>query len=289
MKLYCFYTPSHTALFEDWFGPSVLPEYDLHPLKYHKQLCPSATFRQNGWRETQQRKLEYWMQAIEENMGDMIACSDVDAQFFGQTVAVLTSLLQNKDVLFQLNTPNRNEGLLCSGFLACQCNKVTHAFFRCILDGLRKETYIGEQSGINALLGGLPHSKQPHTLYDSTVHGKTDITGTPLSIRWGTIPGHLFWSPMYAYSRLEEVYIPSSTILFHHATWTHGVDNKIAQLQCVQQAVDQTRTCATRGLFRKTWTVHRDRVRFMKYMQSLEQDRLPHTANKRRNDTPILK
>ena len=69
MKLFCFYTPSHSHFFKDWLKPSAKGEYDIVPYEYPDQISPTAKYSMKGWRETQYNKTLYWKKAVEDNMG----------------------------------------------------------------------------------------------------------------------------------------------------------------------------------------------------------------------------
>lgn len=210
MKLYCFYTPSHEIFFKDWFLPSAEKEYEVISTKHSTQISKSGAYAKMGWRETQYNKVLCWKKAVEDNMGDLIVCSDVDIQFLKRSSEYLSKTLESGDIGFQQNFKG---GPICSGFFVCRCSLKTQNFFDIVAKRLKKimhEEGGGEQYEMQKLL------KEPW--YDLNV----------LKISHDRI-----WTPGKNYEDLRELNIPKD-LMVHHANWTHGVENKIEQLEYVK-------------------------------------------------------
>ena len=65
-KLFCFYTPSHKAFFDNFLKPSAEKEYEINEVFFEKQLSDSGEYRLEGWRETQYNKVLAWKNAVEK-------------------------------------------------------------------------------------------------------------------------------------------------------------------------------------------------------------------------------
>lgn len=210
MNLYCFYTPSHEVFFKEWFEPSASKEYTLFPKKHSDQISKTATYAEDGWRETQYKKVLYWKKAVEDNMGDLIVCSDVDIQFLNNSKDFLSKAIKGSDIAFQ---QNQKGGPICSGFFICRCSLKTLNFFDIISKRLKKIMHKpggGEQYQMWKLLN--------EDWYDF------DIV---------KLSHDRIWTPGFKYKNLEDLNIPHE-ILIHHANFSEGIDNKIDQLDYVK-------------------------------------------------------
>lgn len=212
MKLYCFYTPSHSVFYKDWFKPSASREFDVVPYKYSRQISKSSEYAKDGWRETQYYKVLHWKKAVEDNMGDIIVCSDVDMQFLGDCKEFLSNILADNDIAFQ---QNKKGGPICSGFFVCRCSLKTQNFFDIISKRLKKimhEPGGGEQYEMQKLLSEDWYSGHLNVLKLS--HDR-------------------IWNPGKNYTELKELEIPED-LRVHHANWTEGMDSKLDQLEYVK-------------------------------------------------------
>jgi len=210
MKLYCFFTPSHKKFYSDWFKPSASKEYEIIPKEYGNQISKTAKYAEDGWRETQYNKVLHWKKAVEDNMGDLILCSDVDIQFLDKSKDFLANIIKENDIGFQ---QNQKGGPICSGFFVCRCSLKTHNFFDIVSKRLKQIMHKpggGEQYEMQKLIG--------EPWYDLNV----------LKLSHDKI-----WNPGKNYKDLKELFVPED-ILVHHANWTEGLDNKMKQLEYVK-------------------------------------------------------
>jgi len=215
VKLYCFYTPSHSVFYKDWFKPTASKEFEVHPLEYQEQISQTAEYAQEGWRETQYNKVLHWKKAVEDNMGDIIVCSDVDIQFLGKCKDFLSNILADNDIAFQ---QNKKGGPICSGFFVCRCSLKTQNFFDIVSKRLEKimhEPGGGEQYEMQKLIA--------EPWYDLKV----------LKLSHDRI-----WNPGTNYKEVKELFVPED-IRVHHANWTEGLDRKIEQLNYVKSVYVQ--------------------------------------------------
>ena len=206
-KLYCFFTPSHEVLFNDYLKPSAEIEYDVNFLFYKNQICESAEFSKGGWRETQYNKVLYWIEAIKENREKIIVCCDVDVQFLKPSFESLNKSLGSSDIAFQCNDSSGN---ICSGFFICRCNQRTLSFFEktaFLLKGKMHQDGGGEQ----------------YVMRDIIFKRLCELS-------WSIIPRSTVWCPGFKYNSLSELKINNNAVI-HHANWTNGIEEKIKQLE----------------------------------------------------------
>ncbi len=217
MKLYCFYTPSHAVFYKNWFKPTASQEFEVIPYEYPEQISKSSEYAKDGWRETQYNKVLHWKKAVEDNMGDIIVCADVDIQFLRNCKKFLSSALGDHDIAFQ---QNKKGGPICSGFFVCRCSLKTHNFFDIVSKRLKKimhEPGGGEQYQMQKLLSEKWYENHLSVLKLS--HDR-------------------IWNPGANYEELNEIFVPEE-IMIHHSNWTEGLNNKLEQLEYVKSIVVQ--------------------------------------------------
>ena len=99
MKIYTYFTPSHREMFEKWFLKE-LTEFEVVETK-GDQECQTGHYYQEGWKNTTMKKVDVFIQAVKENMGDVFVFSDVDIQFFGPIKQQLIDELGEFDIAIQ--------------------------------------------------------------------------------------------------------------------------------------------------------------------------------------------
>ncbi len=218
MKLYALYTPSHTILKDEWFLPSLQDNFDL-AIEFHEQTCSSASFMNVGWTRTTIKKIELIIQAIEENWGKVFIFSDVDIQFFAPIQKKIEKLIKGKDMVIQKNQPN---GQLCSGFFACRANEKTLQLWKDAYEIMLNNKEISDQAALNKCLRGKYKANKYNVVWDYL---------PAIFFGAGTLTGH-GWKPK------RKLPVPKNIVL-HHANWTRGIENKIAQLTYVRKIVEE--------------------------------------------------
>jgi hypothetical protein len=218
VKLYAFYTPSHKILVDQWFLPSVQDDYEM-VIEFHEQECESGNFMDVGWLDAMHRKVDLIIRAIEENWGKIFIHSDIDIQFFKPTKAMIMALMQKKDLVIQRDSP---QGGICAGFFACRGNDRTLKLWKDI-----------KKRMLETMQSGKPEHDQKALSYFLKLK--------PCPVVWDFLPVEFFnagtltgkgWMP----GRILP--IPHNIVL-HHANWTVGVANKIAQLKYVRDEVNK--------------------------------------------------
>ncbi len=154
MKLHCCYTPSHRVLYERFFRPSLdASEFRLVPSELTQ--TGEGEFLAEDFKAAIAFKLRRIIESIRENMGEIIAWSDVDIQFFGlKRSHVLAYFEPETDLAIQKLHPR--EGAVCGGFYAIRCSEKTALFFEKTLEITSAETNGNEQDALNLLLGEIP-------------------------------------------------------------------------------------------------------------------------------------
>lgn len=219
MKLYALYTPSHEVLKDTFFLPSIKDDFDI-VLEFCEQTCSSTVFMSNGWTDTTIRKVDLIIRAIEENWGEVFIFSDVDIQFFAPIEDIIVELMHDKDIIMQRNNP---EGVLCTGFFACRANEKTLRLWSDVKKVMQKNKSHSDQISFNQCI-------------------KKKRKKNPYGLAWDYLPpiffgaGTLAAYPGYLWKPGRKLEIPQG-IVIHHANWTRGVKNKIAQLKYVRKQV----------------------------------------------------
>ena len=212
MNLYCFYSKSHKLLFEKYFYPSANSQFNIIEKK-SKQVCKTGLFADAGWIETQAKKVQWWISAMKQNLGKVIVCSDVDVQFFEGSKSILLSEIEDCDIAFQKNSDDKPD--VCSGFFICRCSFNLIKFMELVLINLKNKTSgSGEQVEINKLL----------------------LSESKINFKWKYLDRKHFWNPGFKYESVNNLTIPKE-IIFHHANWCVGIQNKITQLDFVKNKI----------------------------------------------------
>ena len=203
MKLYTIFSPSHKEIYEDFFLKTIPNEFEIITTEI-EQDCPTGEFYQEGWDRTCFLKVELFIKACEENMGNHFVFSDVDIQFFGNVKEVLLQEIGDYDIACQ----NDTGPYYCSGFFICMANERTLNLFREM-----KKNYV----------------KEDQTTLNNNIHL---VKSKFLSHRFFTV-GHSIGRPWTG-----QAFQMPADLLVHHANYTVGVPNKILLLKTVRQAIE---------------------------------------------------
>jgi len=212
VKLYTCYTDSHEVLFKEWFLPSIQDDYDIVVKKF-EQTCQSAKFLEKGWKDTTLKKVDLIIQAVKETMGAVFIWSDPDIQFFTKTKDILLRALEGHDIVCQRIGFGLNG--VCSGFFICHSNKRTLELWKSV-----------KRRMLNS-----PGSDQASLNYCLRHHE---------DVKWGCLPKEFYNGGLLTgkhWSQGDVIPVPED-ICLHHANWTIGIENKIAQLKYVRSVFD---------------------------------------------------
>lgn len=185
IKLYSIYT-EETVELKDIFMRSLQDDWEVN-LVYWGKAGEDGNWGTKSFGKLMRRKIEFLIDNVEKNWGDVIIFSDIDIQFFGECNRLIEVAIQNNDVLFQSEYwPGKN---INAGFIVTSCNHRALNFFKSVaglkLEGLK----FFEQSAMNELL-------------------KNDS----IDLRWDVLPSQ-FW----ARSQGDK---PPLDIVLHHANCT---------------------------------------------------------------------
>jgi hypothetical protein len=174
-----------------------------------------------GWTKTTMRKVDLIIRAIQENWGKIFIFSDVDIQFFRPVKNFILILMKGKDILMQKNNP---EGVLCTGFFACRANEKTLQLWIDVKHTMEEKQLQSDQISFNQCIKRGSKKNSYDVVWDYLPH--TFFGG-------GTLTGYM-WKPGMLLP------IPYN-IMLHHANYTRGIKNKIAQLIYVRDEVYKRR------------------------------------------------
>lgn len=220
IKLYALYTPSHEVLKNDYFLPSVQDDFDI-VFELCDQECPSARFMDTGWTQTTMKKVDLIIRAIHENWGSFFIFSDVDIQFFRPIKKRILKLIEGKDIIMQRNSPN---GVLCTGFFVCRANERTLQLWTDVKNLMEQNSLNSDQNSFNQCIKR-SNNRNPYDVVWAYLPNSFFGGGTLTGCEWH--PGMLLPIPQ--------------NIMMHHANWTKGIHNKIAQLSYVRCEVMRRR------------------------------------------------
>jgi|LakMenEpi03Aug12_release.lakeMendotaPanAssembly.Ray.scaffolds.fasta_scaffold71464_3 hypothetical protein len=222
MKLYTFYTDSHSILYDSFFKKSlsIVDNIDL-VYKKESQKCTTASYMDSGWLETMKFKVQLHIEASKQFDDQYFIYSDCDIIFLDSNlVQILLEELDDNDIAFQNDVElYGNRPTCCAGFFISKTNKSTLSIWENVLYMLHKlpqYTNQNDQTLLNLVLD----------------HMGSNIKYKLLSNRFFTLAQYRkeLWDKKTNFFDFE---IPTN-IITYHANWTHGVSNKINLLNMVK-------------------------------------------------------
>ena len=245
MKVYVPCTSSHRPLLDDWLAPSLDAAFELEVVEW-PQLAPTGAHGDAGFQRLLRAKAALFRDLAAAG-GPPFLLADADIQLFGLRPERLRALLGDRDLAFQ-----RDEaaGRANSGFVVVRPGAGVAALAARVLDGIDRRN-AHDQGELNRALGLrrsarrrrrwnrwisahpiVGHTPQCHTLRRS---GRS----RPEGVRWRYLPRSFFTPGLsrLALWRPGDPIRPPRDIEMHHANWTIGIHDKIAQLEAVRRAV----------------------------------------------------
>jgi hypothetical protein len=246
-------TPSLARLRDDWFLPTLVDDFEVHIEEVDAPSAPHE-YGTQFFRELLLKKVECMLRAIELNRGQIFLFSDIDIQFFAKIEDPLLRALQGYDIAFQQDDP---EGMICTGFYVCKANERVLKLWTEVRNQLSSRTHeCGDQKIVNELLLGdslvsanvrsrfaksrneaaIPRKKSDAKFLK--LESSMSHLQNKLGISWRYLPstfmsGGTFtgrqWNP-------EEPLDVPPDLQIHHANWTIGVENKLAQMKHVDDS-----------------------------------------------------
>lgn len=218
LPLYTIYTASHEELYRDWFSPTIPSDLSLTSERLPFQ--GSDVYRSDAWHRAIAAKVDFIIAVIRMEAGRTFAFADADTQFFREFAGTTESLLGIADIVCQSESP---AGTFCTGLFLCRSSSRVERLWQDVALTLKRRSSNGvhDQNIFNDIV--MSRSAPVRCDYlPSAFMGGGSLTGR----RW--TPG-------------VPLPIPSS-VAVHHANFTVGVRNKVAQLQYVRQAVHSSAT-----------------------------------------------
>ncbi len=240
MKLYCYYTRAYQSLVDEWLMPSIKKDCEVI-FKIGRYDGPCVDFKANGWGAIVSEKVDFIIQAVKENWGKIFIFSDPDVQFLGDAKKILASFEKNVDMVFQKDEPC---GTICAGFFVCVGTDRTLKLWQDVRSWLGADGKADDQDAANQLLVGSLMKKikkmLPSRHLSKFLAIRLSQSGfNPYRLKWRYLPPIFFgggtltgrrWTPGM------DLPVPDGIVL-HHANWTVGMENKIAQLRYVRDIV----------------------------------------------------
>lgn len=225
MKFFCYCTESYQVLVDQWLVPS-FQDFGGITVWESERVGPPVNYKEAGWYHIVAEKAECILRAIRENRGELIVFLDPDMQFFAPLEIILRGLMGQFDLLVARDSP---QGVMCSGFMVMRASIKTERLWTNIRDDIGKGRR-DDQDCLNRLLRG------------RIIPGSLSSRGfNRYLIRWGYLPPAFFSGGMLTgrlWSPGETLEVPE-VIVMHHANYTVGLNQKIAQLEYVRRLVDQ--------------------------------------------------
>ncbi len=215
LNVFSLVTPSHETLLNDWFLRT-LPS-DCRPHLHYVDAAP-VDFGTRHWHRVVIHKFDVLAAAFAAQPADTIfVMSDVDIRFYRTFADDVRRRMADLDILFQTNRPHDPHPFkyLCTGFVVIRNCEATRDFFeraRIVLTQA-DDPMVGDQ-----------------------VSCIRTIEARPNAIRFGLLP-ETYWVPRRTGTRWQPgaPLTPTRDIFLHHANYTIGVSNKLAQLAAVEE------------------------------------------------------
>lgn len=219
MKICTLITPSHEVLFREHFLPSFLatqaPSTGL--VVARAPQSGSGEYESPGFKQTMLAKLEL-LQDMAENSIEPIMYVDADVQFFGDLRGAIVDALARRSIVFQHDGLDGDRGeIACAGMVAFTPCLATRIFISSWAQEVEFSEVENDQPALNTLLRREPTNwwglLNPNEFFGGGTHGN---------------PG--LWRPGMP------IAVPAAPLV-HHANYTIGVPNKIAQLNAVRETL----------------------------------------------------
>lgn len=205
MKLYSTFSPSHKILYEQFFLKTVPKNFDLCITEEPNQICKSGIYYSQGWTYATKKKIDLFVKACEENIGQPFFYCDVDVQFFDPDLKnVLLDQLEDYDIACQDDILNYN-----SGVFICNANECTLNMFKQMQ--IHYNYIDDDQKTLNKYIHMCKAKK--------------------LCQRFYTI-GFRYAGTYDSWTKFD-FSVPKDMVM-HHANWVMGIENKITILNDVR-------------------------------------------------------
>jgi len=151
MKLFCYYTPTHKNMFDNFLKRScdLFQEHDVVSFMDSDQLSEDGSFYSTGFHETVVKKLDFIIDSNVWDDSEYCIFSDADVLFTSPTKEFLEEQAQGFDIVFQSDQTTYN-----SGFYVFRNSPRVKSMFE---EARRvKDQHFGDQLCIDAALRTIP-------------------------------------------------------------------------------------------------------------------------------------
>jgi hypothetical protein len=203
-KLYAVYTDEIIEI-KDIFLSSIKDDWDINLEYLESPGEGDGDFATKGWYYVMRKRIEFLIERIKENWGDIIIWSDVDIYFYAQCSSMIDQAIADKDIVFQSEWWPVKE--VNCGFSVIRCNDKTLSLYQLILESDLEKMSHGDQSAMNKIL-------------------KEKI----IDIEWDILPRQFWATSHYGYDSS----LPPNDIVLHHSNCTAPIirdGNKIGSVQ----------------------------------------------------------
>ncbi len=219
----------------------------------HKDAPAYGTSEFNRVMET---KTDLVVDAIRQCWGQVFLYSDIDVQFLQSFQARIPELMGENHLVVQRDSP---QGHLCAGFMILKADWPVLNLFQEIKLQLSRQSNLDDQAALNHELikSGVPDERRG-LRYDELVteaYSRADnsfsaLTNIPnqFGLKWNYLPATFFGAGTEsgkAWKPGDEISVPDDAIM-HHANWTEGLENKLAQLEHVRKKYQDRRPAISR-------------------------------------------
>lgn len=247
MRIYTLSTDSRSVFKDRWFVPSLnaLPdkfELIVSSNSRHKDAPAYGTSEFNRVMET---KTDLVVDALRQCWGQVFIYSDIDVQFLQSFQGRIPELMGENHLVVQRDSP---QGHLCAGFMILQADWPVLNLFQAIKLQLSRHSKLDDQAVLNHELIKYAVPEESRGLrYDELVteafaranelYSALPNTPNQFDLKWNYLPASFFGAGTEsgkAWRPGDEIFVPDDAIM-HHANWTEGLENKLAQLEHVRE------------------------------------------------------
>jgi len=212
VKLYSFYSKDYGEMWDRYFVPSIPKSLELVKVEVPESL-DRVLYGEGRFWEMSKFRTEQRIRIIRENLGKSILITGCDMMFFGNPVALLERELKKVDFLAPDDSSNTTEIVLCTDFEALNCT---------------------------------PEMLSWHEFLDKVTGNQDDqafLNKYRDRVKWKVLPRDLFWNiglnRFWQWNQGEVIPKIPENILYFHANYTIGKENKLALLAGVSQKVSE--------------------------------------------------
>ena len=245
MKLFYCNTKHQNVLRDEYFLPSIKDDIELCGRQiYILSNDDAPVFNSPAFKEATLEKIKYIVEILSDNVGQIVVYSDVDIQFFKPFKESIEKELTGHDIVMQRNQQDPHLGgcTFCTGFFASKVSEQIVYLWKEVYRFMKtQDIFMDDQKAFNYLIKpGLykslgvnvrPATKAKYFLKTKFIFSRIKINCLPEAyFTPGLLCLNKMWRPGMSFT------VPPGIIL-HHANWTVGLENKIAQLRYVRDLV----------------------------------------------------